>query len=393
MKNYISIIVFSILGFGSYSQVGIGTLTPDKSATLDVVAENKGILIPRVGLQNIFDSVTVSGSVDGRYQNSLLVFNTSSNTEIAPGYYYWFDDRWNRFLNQEDILQLAPSVTVVSLTVNEGNLILEDSEGNVTMIPIIDLNIITTLVDNEDGTYTYTSESGVETIIDVPSDVQNNFQQIVNNTNVKNILENIILNTKNVVKYDGSNFSYIDVEGNTQVVNMQQIVQNFQTTTTLENGENTQVVSNVDATNPNNTIWKVNVNTARGAQNNSASTLGVVKEKAENPLITISQSGELQLNLETINHIKEINSNYNVLSNDAILLGDASSNNVNITLPDAQNNKGKRLIIKKDDSNEDFYITVLGTIHGVQNSLYTALPYSGWEFVSDGAQWRIINKF
>lgn len=393
MKKTVLIIIFSIGSYHGYSQVGIGTLTPNQASTLDVVSEDKGVLIPRVGLQNIFDSVTVSGSVNGRYENSLLVFNTTSNSEITPGYYYWYENKWNRFLNQEDILQLAPSMRIVSLTVNNGNLVLTDSNGNITLVSINELNIVTTLVNNQNGTYSYTSENGTITVIDVPADVQNNFQQIVNNADVKSILENIVLNTKNVVKYDGSNFSYIDQNGVTQLISMQEAVQNYQKTTALANGENTQVEATVDAANANNTIWKVNVKTAKGAQNNQVSTLGVVKEKDTNSLITINQTGELDLNFETINQIKEVNSNYNVSVNDAILFGDASANNVNITLPNAVNNKGKRLIVKKDDNNENFYITVFGTIHGVQDSLYTALPYSGWEFVSDGVKWKIINKF
>ncbi|MDN3664364.1 hypothetical protein QWY92_02955 [Algibacter miyuki] len=34
---------------------------------------------------------------------------------------------------------------------------------------------MTTLVDNTDGTYTYTSEDGTETIVDVPGSVVNQF--------------------------------------------------------------------------------------------------------------------------------------------------------------------------------------------------------------------------
>ncbi|MDN3665345.1 hypothetical protein QWY92_07965 [Algibacter miyuki] len=39
---------------------------------------------------------------------------------------------------------------------------------------------VTTLVDNTDGTYTYTSEDGTETIVDVPGSVVNQFGNIVN---------------------------------------------------------------------------------------------------------------------------------------------------------------------------------------------------------------------
>src|SRR5690606_11816529 len=39
---------------------------------------------------------------------------------------------------------------------------------------------VTTLVDNADGTYTYTSEAGTVTTVDVPADVVNQFEEIVN---------------------------------------------------------------------------------------------------------------------------------------------------------------------------------------------------------------------
>src|SRR5690554_5878578 len=38
---------------------------------------------------------------------------------------------------------------------------------------------ITTLVDNNDGTYTYTSEDGTITVIDIPASILNNFEEIV----------------------------------------------------------------------------------------------------------------------------------------------------------------------------------------------------------------------
>jgi len=64
--------------------VGIGTLTPDKSSQLDVVANDKGILIPRVSLTSTTDAVTITnGNV-----NSLLVFNTNTQNDITPGYGY-----------------------------------------------------------------------------------------------------------------------------------------------------------------------------------------------------------------------------------------------------------------------------------------------------------------
>src|SRR5690606_27816669 len=43
---------------------------------------------------------------------------------------------------------------------------------------------VTTLVNNNDGTYTYTSEDGTVTTVDVPADIVNQFEEIVNGETV-----------------------------------------------------------------------------------------------------------------------------------------------------------------------------------------------------------------
>ncbi len=65
--------------------VGIGTKTPDVSAALDVVANNKGLLIPRVALQSIYDDATILSPATG-----LLVYNTNNNivNGTGAGFYY-----------------------------------------------------------------------------------------------------------------------------------------------------------------------------------------------------------------------------------------------------------------------------------------------------------------
>lgn len=50
MKKIFLILSFSLLFFMTYSQVGIGTLTPVASAQLDVNSETKGLLPPRMTL-------------------------------------------------------------------------------------------------------------------------------------------------------------------------------------------------------------------------------------------------------------------------------------------------------------------------------------------------------
>lgn len=393
MKKNILIIAFTASTWGAFSQVGIGTLNPNSSAMLDVVGSNKGVLIPRVALQNHNDTTTVQGSINGRYENSLLVFNTQQNESITPGYYYWYLNKWHRLLNQEDVSALDTNTKNQSIAVVNGNLIITDTDQQVISVPISDFNIITTLVNNQNGTYTYTSENGLTTQINVVQDVQNNFQQIVDHSNVQSILDTIIKNTSGMVQFDGTNFFYVDNQGQIQNISWNDLVDMHQKKVSLINGNYTTVESSIDTNNSNHTIWKVNAQKAKGALDGNESMYGVVKEHAENPTVSINQSGELSVNNANINRVKYVNDNYTISLEDAILLGDASTSNINITLPNAAQNKGKRLIIKKEDSNENYYVTVNGEFLGSINEFYTALPYSGWEFVSDGTHWKIINKF
>jgi microcystin-dependent protein len=67
----------------TYAQVGIGTSTPEASAQLDVSASNRGFLPPRVALVASNSASPLTSPATG-----LLVFNTATTGDVAPGYYY-----------------------------------------------------------------------------------------------------------------------------------------------------------------------------------------------------------------------------------------------------------------------------------------------------------------
>lgn len=210
-----------LVGLQSYSQVGIGTLTPNQSAQLDVVSNNKGILIPRVGLTSSVDASTIqNGNV-----NSLLVFNTNTQNDVTPGYYYWYNDRWMRIVNDADVVALDKNTTNQSLTVVGTDLVLTDSDGNTVSIPLSAINIPTSLVKNPDGTYTFTNEAGDTIIIDATDNVINNIETILGDTNVLNELIEVLGDTYvgGNVYYDGTQFTYVDQSGATHVINMQDV--------------------------------------------------------------------------------------------------------------------------------------------------------------------------
>ena len=53
-QKLILAILFSIVStLATYSQVGIGTTTPDASAILDITSTNKGLLLPRLAAGSI----------------------------------------------------------------------------------------------------------------------------------------------------------------------------------------------------------------------------------------------------------------------------------------------------------------------------------------------------
>lgn len=94
-------------------QVGINTngAAPHPSAMLDISSNSKGVLLPRVFLSNMFDTVTIPNPA-----LSLLVFNINPNLEGGRGFYTWGGNGWilimsaansfvkgkNRFLIQVD---------------------------------------------------------------------------------------------------------------------------------------------------------------------------------------------------------------------------------------------------------------------------------------------------
>lgn len=73
MKFYYKLLFISILMCtASYAQIGLGISEPDKSAMLDIVSTDKGLIIPRVTLTGTTDIIT-NGNVE-----SLLVYNTAT---------------------------------------------------------------------------------------------------------------------------------------------------------------------------------------------------------------------------------------------------------------------------------------------------------------------------
>lgn len=196
-KNVLSVALLMVSGM-TFAQVGIGTANPNPAALLDVEAKTghyKGVLIPRIPLLAINDSSNLNG---GKTPASLLVFNTTDNEELKPGYYYWFTNRWVRLITAtDDFLKDVAKNEELAVNPIEETLFLRDSKNNTVAVPLADVNIVTTLQPNGQGKYTYTSENQTQTVIDVPADVIQNISTILHDESVVNeIIQAISLHAK-----------------------------------------------------------------------------------------------------------------------------------------------------------------------------------------------------
>lgn len=79
------------------AQVGIGTTNPDASSVLDINSTDKGVLIPKVALSNVADTM-----LDGvnTAATGLLIFNTNAGTigGSGVGFYYFNGTVWERLI-------------------------------------------------------------------------------------------------------------------------------------------------------------------------------------------------------------------------------------------------------------------------------------------------------
>lgn len=67
----------------SFSQVGIGTTTPDTDAALEINSATGGVLLPRVPLTDTTSPLPLSADVAG-----MIVYNTATVSDVTPGFYY-----------------------------------------------------------------------------------------------------------------------------------------------------------------------------------------------------------------------------------------------------------------------------------------------------------------
>jgi hypothetical protein len=98
LKDYYICFVTTILCLGAFNansqsySINTSGAIPDSSAMLDIISNNKGLLIPRVSLLSTTDSATIVHPAV-----SLLVYNTNdSMTGGQEGFWYWNGGQWTQ---------------------------------------------------------------------------------------------------------------------------------------------------------------------------------------------------------------------------------------------------------------------------------------------------------
>ncbi|WP_137404481.1 beta strand repeat-containing protein [Echinicola rosea] len=213
MKRVILLAFCLVMGSTAMAQVGIGTEDPNMSSQLEVVASDRGILIPQVALEDITDESTIT---DGNVE-SLLVFNITDNDMIVPGYYYWYDGKWRRLAWSGG----SPASNNMLVYDQEADrFYYNDENGDLVPLDISELldETVSTLENNGNGTFTYTDEQGNESMIDIPSVVATNISEDGNvYAEIMALLERQGNGNVTYDQTDGT-FTYIDESGAEQVI-------------------------------------------------------------------------------------------------------------------------------------------------------------------------------
>ncbi len=126
----------------------IGGHVPNPATVLDIQATNKGVLIPRINLE---ESTVLQG---GTNPEGVIVYN--SGTVLAPGFYYWNGTKWDMLTNtgyvSNELSELETRIdTQINNIINGGQTEETDISYLVSYNP--DTKVYSYLKPNENGGY------------------------------------------------------------------------------------------------------------------------------------------------------------------------------------------------------------------------------------------------
>lgn len=102
-REIILLLVIVLLSAFGWSQTGIGVESPNDEAVLEIASSTKGVLLPKVALDNSAQSFHLTDNA-GAAHTGMLLYNT--NTDVTgglsgAGYYFWTGTQWERMVTTD----------------------------------------------------------------------------------------------------------------------------------------------------------------------------------------------------------------------------------------------------------------------------------------------------
>ncbi len=184
------------MGRTAFSQVGIGTSSPNSSAILDLASSNKGFLMPRLNLIGRDDTTTITSPANGLMVVNMMASGTGTNTVSGNSVYFWQNSLWQKFTTLTEITVLKQTSQYVVRSV-------ETQAFTASQL---------TSINSDENFEVPIVWSSNEISIDNPSDIEltagnNNFR--IKTSGNYSIASNFSFNPQRKVSADNSNYTYV----------------------------------------------------------------------------------------------------------------------------------------------------------------------------------------
>ncbi|MGG5507868.1 hypothetical protein ACPDG9_13650, partial [Myroides sp. C6-3] len=134
------------LSGSAMAQIGIGTPKANTSAQLDIVANDKGVLLPRVELKALNDKFPIVGDII----ESLLVYHIGNST-LDAGFYYWNSNVWIPLLSGQSYVDRRNNTfTIEGNPTNNGeeSLVITDTQNHSIYLAVSEIANNSTFIEN-----------------------------------------------------------------------------------------------------------------------------------------------------------------------------------------------------------------------------------------------------
>lgn len=273
MKKYILlalIITNATLLFSQNVGINDDNSSPDPSAMLDVKSSNKGILVPRVQLDDVNTAAPVTNPATG-----LLIYANSSSA-AEEGFYYWDGTKWQNIASGSEDADSDPTNELQTISKVGSTVTLSDGGGSYTdEVDDADASSTNELqtISKSGSTVTLSNSGGsfTDDVDDADADPSNELQ-VLSISNDTVYLENggfvklprLVLPYSSIIDHTGYAFSITNNNSDGGGIYSQQNGDGAAIGGRVNNGEGTAVFGNIEqygtgkagyfqVDNPNNT--------------------------------------------------------------------------------------------------------------------------------------------